>query len=137
MTLSREHIASILDEARDEKNSGMWILTSHVVTLASLALAHSSPPSDDEERARQFALMALCAVQTSHDVLHPNMLKDIQFAIDALRALAASPAAAPTAEHISDDELAATDPNVCEHGWLKTHPQPCPECAAPTAEEKP
>lgn len=28
----------------------------------------------------------------------------------------------------SDDEIARSDPDPCEHGWSRLHPQPCPEC---------
>jgi hypothetical protein len=29
---------------------------------------------------------------------------------------------------LSDDELARDDPDLCEHGWSRLHPQSCPEC---------
>lgn len=42
----------------------------------------------------------------------------------------------PDKSTLSDDEMARDDPDLCEHGWSRLHPQPCPECedASPAAE---
>lgn len=34
----------------------------------------------------------------------------------------------PERTTFSDNDLARDDPNLCEHGWSRMRPQPCPEC---------
>lgn len=68
MTLTREHISSIRDEAQDELaggHSGMWIATANVIALCDLALsalsvrARSSMTQDMDDQDGSDAVKAL------------------------------------------------------------------------------
>lgn len=83
-----------------EGDAGEYVLFEEVQACWNASRGGTSPVARDV--TKEVALMALCAVQNAHsELMHPNLAKDVQTAIDGLR-----PVGVPTAGRSTTDEIA-------------------------------